>query len=119
MVKVILMVKRRPDLTREQFQGRYENGHAPLAARNLKHCVGYVRNFVTEPEDWRGPDCLTEFWYDLDGPWSEARDLVTTEAVRAELAADEAEFMDRSSMQVMVVEERTTSPIQLLGRPVP
>jgi EthD domain len=113
MIKVILLVSRRNGLTRSQFRERYESGHVPLAAARLQHCVGYVRNFVTGPDDGDGPDCVTEFWYNLDGSWTTAREQVATDAIRAELAADEAEFMDRSSMRTYVVDEQITAAADL------
>lgn len=116
MIKVVLLVRRRADLTRQQFRTHYEQIHAPLASRSLAHCVGYARNFVTSPDDGAGPDCITEFWYDLEPPWTAARRRVADDSIRAELAADEANFMDRASMRTFVVEECVTAPADLIGR---
>ena len=114
MIKVVLLVRRKPGLSREEFRGYYESRHAPLAASQLRCCVRYVRNFVVE--DVAGQpdfDCVTEFWYELDGPWREARDHIASEASRQTLAADEAKFMDRGSMRVVVVSECETPAASL------
>ena len=121
MIKVVLLVRRKPGISREEFRRYYESRHAPLAASQLRSCVRYVRNFVVE--DVAGDpdfDCVTEFWYEADGPWSEARQHIASEAGRRTLADDEAEFMDRDSMRVVVVAECETaidSPAQPITAP--
>jgi len=116
MIKVVLLVRRRPGISREEFRRYYEAHHAPLAARQLRGCVRYVRNFVVEEIGGDpGFDCVTEFWYDLDGPWREARAQIASEAARRALREDEAHFMDRESMQVVVVAECETAGSQLTG----
>jgi uncharacterized protein (TIGR02118 family) len=118
MIKVVLLVRRKPGITREEFRRYYESRHAPLAASQLRSCLRYVRNFVIE--DVAGEpdfDCVTEFWYELDGPWREARDYIASEASRQVLAEDEAKFMDRGSMRVVVVAECETAPASLSRAP--
>lgn len=118
MIKVVLLVRRKDGISREEFRRYYESRHAPLAASQLRSCVRYVRNFVVD--DLAGEpdfDCITEFWYELEGPWRAARDRIATEASRQALAQDEAQFMDRSSMRVVVVAECETSPASLSQAP--
>jgi uncharacterized protein (TIGR02118 family) len=118
MIKVVLLVRRKPGISREEFRRYYEGRHAPLAASQLRSCVRYVRNFVVE--DLSGEpdfDCVTEFWYELDGPWRAARDHIASEASRQALAEDEARFMDRASMRVVVVAECETPPASLARAP--
>ncbi len=115
-VKLILFVKRRSDLTHEQFKARYESGHAPLARRSLPLLRRYVRNFLSPVPGGPEPayDCVTEFWFDsqadLDatmawGRGAEGQDI---------LGRDEAEFMDRSSMVTFIAAE-----VSLPGEPLP
>jgi uncharacterized protein (TIGR02118 family) len=120
MIKVVLLVRRKPGISRAEFRRYYEDRHAPLAASQLRSCVRYVRNFVIE--DVVGEpdfDCVTEFWYNLDGPWREARDHIASEVGRQLLAQDEAQFMDRGSMRVVVVAECETAPADLSPAPSP
>lgn len=114
MIKVVLLVRRKPGVSRQEFRRYYESRHAPLAASYLRACVRYVRNFVVE--DVAGEpdfDCMTEFWYDLDGPWREARLQIASEASRQALAVDEARFMDRDSFRVVIVSEHETGSASL------
>lgn len=113
MIKVVLLVRRKAGLTRGEFRAHYETTHAPLAASLLRHCVGYTRNFVQGPDDGSGPDCVTEFYYDLQPPWENARHLVADDAIRATLVADERNFMDRASMRTYVVDECRTASAAL------
>lgn len=104
--KLILFVRRRPDLTPEQFKDRYESGHAPLAQSLSPLLRKYVRNYLSpfpggpEPEY----DAVTEFWFDS------VADLEATVGWAASdegqvLARDEAEFIDRDSMRLFIAEE--------------
>ncbi len=106
MNKLVLLVKRKPGLTHEEFRQHYITSHAPLARTNLPHLRKYLRNFLTalpgqpEPEY----DCVTEFWFDdragLDATMAWVR---TPEG--GILAEDEERFMDRPKMLCYFAEE--------------
>ena len=82
----------------------------------MRRCTKYVRNFVDEevsgPQDF---DVITEFWFDVDGPWEEARRSLTDPAVGRLLEQDELRFMDRESMRVFTVDECESDSVLLLG----
>jgi len=116
MLKLMLLVRRKPGTTREAFRDYYESIHAPLASGVMAGCKRYLRNFVIEePGGSQDFDVITEFWFDLEGPFAKAAKRISTEATRAVLEADEARFMDRGSMRVVVVDERESDPAGLLG----
>lgn len=108
--KLSLLVRRRPDLTHEQFRDRYEDVHAPLARSRLPLLRGYQRNYLSPMPG--GPeaafDVITEFWFDSREDMEE-----TVRAVQADpdqvLAKDEAEFMDRASMRAYVTESHRSA----------
>jgi hypothetical protein len=65
--KVMLFVRRKDGLTREQFRRRYEEGHAPLARKVLPQLRRYVRNYVTDSPGWEADfDVIIEFWFDSE-----------------------------------------------------
>jgi uncharacterized protein (TIGR02118 family) len=105
-VKLILFVKRRADLTHEQFKARYESGHAPLARRSLPLLRRYARNYLLRLPGQPEPDydCVSEFWFDSMADM-EATGLWATSEEGQVLAIDEAEFMDRSSMRTFIADE--------------
>lgn len=115
MIKVMLVVSRRPDVSPEEFRRHYEEIHAPLAASHLP-LSRYVRNYVV---DRFGADidcdCITEFWFDYPGPWRERRAEILKQEILDIFAKDEETFMDRASMRVIVVEQGETPEGDLLG----
>lgn len=69
MIKCIAMLKRRSDLTRDEFITYYETRHAPLILSLLPGIVDYHRNFVQAdgafPAEDGSPidfDVVTEIW---------------------------------------------------------
>jgi uncharacterized protein (TIGR02118 family) len=72
MIKIVALIKRRPDLTLEEFSAYYEHRHAPLFARSIQPDVTaaikhYVQNHAvrlgagtTDPPY----DCVTEIGFD-------------------------------------------------------
>jgi len=115
VLKVMLLVRRKEGMTREQFREYYERNHAVLAARHMSRCVRYVRNHVREepsgPQDF---DVITEFWFDIE-PTAEALYAMADAATVALLEEDEERFMDRASMRVITVWEDETDPSELQG----
>ncbi|ADP83332.1 EthD domain-containing protein [Pseudofrankia inefficax] len=71
MIKIVALIKRRPDLTREQFRDYYEHRHAPLFHRVIPDevataIVHYVQNHAVTLG--RGStdtlyDCVTEIGF--------------------------------------------------------
>ena len=46
-IKVIVMLKRKPGLSPEEFRHKYETGHAPLAVKLFGHLwTEYRRNYL-------------------------------------------------------------------------
>jgi uncharacterized protein (TIGR02118 family) len=116
MVKLVLLVRRKIGTDRAAFQRYYEATHAPLAGSVMQRCTRYVRNFVAE--ELTGPmnfDVITEFCFEVDGPWAEAHQGLVDLATRQVLEQDEARFMDRDSMQVFTVTECVSDITTLQG----
>lgn len=106
MLKLILFVRRKRNLTHEGFRAYYESNHAPLAKSKLPHLVSYTRKFLVpfpgQPEPLY--DCITEFGFD-DQAGLEATLAWTRSEAGQVLARDEENFMDRASMRVCFAEE--------------
>jgi uncharacterized protein (TIGR02118 family) len=104
MIKTILFVKRRADLTHEEFRAYYENNHAPLAISVLPWLRRYVRNYFPQAGEAWSYDVATEFWFE------NAEGQAATMAFAASpegkiLEEDEARFMDRPTMLAYTVDE--------------
>jgi len=109
MIKVMLFVKRKEGLTREEFRDRYESGHVPLAIKELEHLRRYARNFVVPVRGLPEPefDVVTEFWFEDWEAWKATSAYGLAETGRT-LAEDEAVFMNRATMRFVVVDERVS-----------
>jgi hypothetical protein len=71
MFRVMMLLKRKPGLSLEEFIKRYEGEHVPLAEQHTTSLQGYIRHYlhpashvlqgdvIQEPEY----DVITELWY--------------------------------------------------------
>jgi uncharacterized protein (TIGR02118 family) len=112
MIKSMTLIKRKPELSREEFIQHYEEVHAPLALKHFPTFARYVRNYVITLPDAEEPDfdCITEIWFDdIEGAMAvtEALGDYKTEIGRIFLD-DEEKFMDRDSKVSLLVDERVS-----------
>jgi uncharacterized protein (TIGR02118 family) len=116
MIKMMLLLTRKPGMSFDEFRDYYENNHVPLACSFDTPLVRYRRNYVVG--ETLGPcayDCITEVWYDLDGKWSDHREQIVSAEMAKIIAADEANFLDRSATRIVVTEELNCPPEMLPG----
>jgi uncharacterized protein (TIGR02118 family) len=104
MLKFMVVIYRRPDLTREQFRRHLQEIHGPLAS-NLPGLRNYVQNFVWEDPKRKPPgwDAVIELYFD-DGPSMEAAWASPQGAASDE---DLPAFADLTRTKWSVVEEVT------------
>jgi uncharacterized protein (TIGR02118 family) len=113
MIKIVALLKRRADLTLEEFSRYYEDHHAPLAARSVPPEVAqaitrYVQNHAIRLG--RSPadppyDCVTEIGFD-DVAGMELWTNWYLGAGGQVLRDDEENFMDKGRRVVIVADER-------------
>jgi uncharacterized protein (TIGR02118 family) len=121
MLKLIMCVRRLPELTREEFDRHWRDKHAPLVRRHS--AVLGIRKYIqtiplpnpvaqtslqsgrgTEPVDFDG--CAELWWDDLESHLAARK---TPEGLRAlqKLIEDERRFVDLSRSQLWYGQERT------------
>ncbi|MFO8101034.1 MAG: EthD domain-containing protein [Dehalococcoidia bacterium] len=106
-LKTISFLKRKPGISRQEFESYYEANHVPLIVSRATGLIKYVRNYVVALDETNEPlyDCITELWFrDLD-----AYKATMTRRLgegRAEIEADEEKFLDMSSVVFVIVDER-------------
>ena len=112
MIKMIFMLKRRSDMSREAFIARYENGHARLGEKHVPNAARYVRRYLEPvPELFTGEtiepehDVITELWFDDEVQYAIAMKHLAEPDVVAEIVADEEHLFDRSKHRVFMVRE--------------
>jgi uncharacterized protein (TIGR02118 family) len=108
-------MKRRPDISVEQFRDYYETMHAPLATKYSAGIKRYVRRYLDpQPHPETGPggelpyDVITELWFDDEATYRATLGYVTTAIMPDEIIADESNLFDRSSFKIATIVERDT-----------
>ena len=116
MVKLVFCVRRRPDLSFEQFQKRWLDVHGPLV-RSLREKLPMMRRYVQShlipgpasdgvraSRGTKAPyDGITEVWFDdLASMGGSGPDAV---AAGQRLLEDESEFIDFADSCVFLTEE--------------
>lgn len=118
MWALIANLRRKPELSFEQFHDYYEKKHVPLAKA---HCeafvVAYRRNYVRQsfgyfaeqgstsaPTAAPGYDCVTELWFKdrsmLDGLLAH----MAQPHIQKLITEDEEKFLDRNAIHLMICE---------------
>ncbi len=119
MKKAMVFLKRKEDITTEQFIEYYETKHVPLVRTIFPTIRNYIRNYIDhesynfgkEPiaaPDGRAVhfDVVTEIWFDNQADVNAFLDAHEDDERMTRLRADELKFLDRSMMQVLFVDER-------------
>ena len=117
MLKVMLMMKRKPGLSLEEFIEHYERVHVPLALTNARNLVHYERHylrpgrFVPFGDELIEPDydVITELWYDSETTYESQQELLRRHPeVLVDIVADEEQLFDRSKSRFAYVEDHVS-----------
>jgi len=117
MFKVMILLKRKPGLSLEEFIKRYEGEHVPLAERHTTSLQGYIRHYlnpashvvqgdvIEEPEY----DVITELWYQDRAAFEQQQKSLRRrpEAIAAVIADEEALF-DRTKSRTVYVDDHVS-----------
>ena len=124
MIKRMGFIKAKSGLSREQFRHYYETTHAPLAARLFPMLKAYRRNYLSQVS--RQPEGVAAFGYDAINEMCFANEedyrafleLSARPDIRAQIAADEANFSEPNTLWGFVVEEAESDvdPRRLRGK---
>jgi len=122
MIKQVVFLKKRDDLTMEQFMDYYEHQHSQLSKKldappPLPNAQRYVRRYVTpQPNPLTGEvihpgyDCIMEIWWNTREDFEAAmKGLGNPEFLEAR-KADELKLFASNSNPVAIVEEHE-SPV--------
>lgn len=126
-MKVIILLKRRPDISHEEFRHHYETVHSELAHKYVGHLlVEYRRNYpqliegsdqeTDAPDMLHSPyDAITELRYPDRAAYEESRRIMSDPVIGKIFEEDEENFMDRAAFRIFTCEE-VTSPEASLRR---
>ncbi len=117
MIKLIMCLHRRQDITREQFQDYWLNKHGPFFQKNaaIMRSKRYVQSHTIDSplnDGMRASrdmqpefDGVAEVWFESEEDLMEAMSTPEMEKLSAELLADEATFIDHSRSSAFIVRE--------------
>ena len=107
MLKFMVVVYRRPDLTPEKFRRHFEEVHGPLA-KKLPGLRKYVQNYASPDSSRESPgwDAIVELYFDdrvaMEAAWDSPQGAASD--------ADLPKFADMTRTTWSVVEEITVLP---------
>jgi hypothetical protein len=122
MIKQVVFLKKRPDLTMEEFMDYYENQHTQLAKRmgakpSLPNAQRYVRRYVRPEKNpltgeviHPGYDCIMEIWWNTREDFEAAMKGLGDPAFLQQRMEDERKLFATNSNPVCIVEEHD-SPV--------
>jgi uncharacterized protein (TIGR02118 family) len=112
MFKVIALLSKKPGLSRDDFIEYYETKHVPLIRKLFPKIQEYRRNFLdlngaiiaaeTSAPDF---DVVTEFWFADRAAYEDTLATYGGLPVGGTIRQDEENFLDRSKMRFIVVDE--------------
>jgi uncharacterized protein (TIGR02118 family) len=115
MIKLVALLKKRADISREEFISYYEMCHAPLALQLTAMGHDYRRNYprtarVEGRETDVAPeyDVITEVWFQDQKAYQAFTESMQNPAIRSQIVADEERFLDRARSRIYIVDEYIT-----------
>ena len=113
--KIVLLMKRKPGISMDEFRDYYENKHVPLAEPYTTALSHYVRRYIvpqthpeTGPVDELPYDVITEMWFEDEAVFNGTLEYLTTTIMPDEIIEDEKKFFDRSSFRIATLIECET-----------
>lgn len=113
--KILLLMKRKPGTTMEQFKDYYENHHVPLAMKTPSAATRYIRRYLQpQPHAESGTneelpyDVVSELWFDDEEAWKGTVDFLANNVMSDEIVNDENNLFHRPTMRIATVDECET-----------
>ncbi len=113
--KFVALLRKRDDLTREQFIDYYERQHVPLILSLFPMIAYYRRNFADFSSAYVYPnaapfdfDCVTEIGFASEADFRAMEARSADPEVLARIGEDEKNFLDQSHTRMFRVDEYET-----------
>lgn len=115
--KFMVLLKRRPDITPEQFKSHYENNHVPLGEKFIGHLlVAFSRHYPRSMaeftlDDWTtgrmgdddvgcAYDAISIYEFRDEAAIAEMAEILKQPEVSSALSKDEKRFLDRAACRM-------------------
>jgi EthD domain len=113
MIKIIILLKRRTGMSRDEFIEYYEKRHAVLAVKLIPGIAAYRRLYLDpgraafgQEVPWPGFDVVTEMEFATDADYDKAFATISQADVLRQITEDEENLFDRGSIRAYIVDER-------------
>lgn len=110
--KILLLLKRRPGMSLEDFRDYYENVHSKIGEKYANGIVRYVRRYLEpQPNPDSGVsgelpyDVITELWFEDEKIYKGTVEYLSTSIMPDEVVEDEKRLFDRPTMRMATVVE--------------
>jgi len=113
-MKIVILIKKKSGMSREDFINHYETSHAIIGKRLLGHLwTKYVRNYPKalveyQPEDndvEDSYDAVTEIWLHDEAALAEMTRIINEPENNKLILEDEEKFQDRLKTRLLLVDE--------------
>lgn len=117
MLKMIILIKKKKGMSREDFIHHYETSHSVIGRRLLGHLwLKYVRNYPKalmeyQPEDNSvddSYDAVTELWFKDEAAVEEMSRIINIPENNKLILEDEEKFQERKFTRLLMVDEVDT-----------
>jgi hypothetical protein len=116
MWKQVLLLKRRPGMSLEEFIDYYENHHSKLVEPYMQTARRYVRRYVTPQKNpMTGEvieldfDVITEIWWDSRDDLKAVGKQLAASGILSVIHEDEKKLFDSHDNRTSTVEEHDTA----------
>ena len=113
--KILLLMKRKPGMSVEDFREYYETKHIPLCLPYMSGIIRYIRRYLEpQPHAESGTneelpyDVITEMWFDDEKRYKQSAAYLSTTVLPDEIIEDESRFFHRPTMRMATVVECET-----------
>jgi hypothetical protein len=113
-MKIVILIKKKPGMSREAFINHYETSHSVIGKRLLGHLwTKYVRNYPKGLMDYQPEqnsvddsyDAVTEIWLKDEAALAEMGRIINLPENNRIILADEEKFQDRKKTRLLIVDE--------------
>jgi hypothetical protein len=111
-VKIVVLLKRKPGMTRDDFARYYETRHAVLATRLVPGLLDYRRTYVSgdrpafgAPADSLEFDVITTLVFADAAAYERAAKTLRLPEIAQQIADDEEHLFDRTCIRSYLAEE--------------
>lgn len=108
MYKTLFFMKRRPDLSVEEFRAYYEAHHRRIGEQVLTRARRYMRRYVEPLAEGQSEvdfDVITEIWFADQAEYERQMTEIEASGALVTILADEENLFDRSRHRMMTVDE--------------